>query len=315
MSSLWNGPGNGFNALENSPVGTPKMWMVYTLVIIFITIVVNMLRQKELFIWEWIRTLWPKKQLARMNAYRFWAPSTIYTNLTIPAKDRIPDFPNTTYSMSLEINLLETRNFRIYGDTPYRHIVHRGSNELATTTVGGVIMSGGCGGATMYNGQLPPFGLPKRMNPGIFLDPNLNDILVFVDTIYAGKPLRESLRIVDIPLKKPFYLFVVLNKNVLEVYMNCRLEATKVLDGEPRSVENEWYGLAGAASATAQIQNMYLWASALGAQDIRPQCPSPLKFDTERPACGAAETPLPKPAPDRSQIALGFGNTLKTCVR
>ena len=73
------------------------------------------------------------------------------------------------------------------------------------------------------------------MNPGVFLDPNLNDILVFVDTEGGD---RESLRIPNIPLDIPFRIGIILNDRVLEFYLNCRLETTKILKYKPKKVDN-----------------------------------------------------------------------------
>ena len=182
----------------------------------------------------------------------FWKPSTKASGFTVPLKQAPPGFHDQTYSMNVDARLDDTRN---YGATeaPYRQLVHRGSNELES-------------------GPLPPFGLPKRLNPGLFLDPNTNDLLVFVDTTYGSETLRESLRISDIPMGVPFRVGVVLNQRVLEVYLNCGLEATKVLTGLPKRVENEWYGLAGAAHAQGLVQNLSVWKTALPAPDMRALC-------------------------------------------
>jgi hypothetical protein len=120
------------------------------------------------------------------------------------------------------------------------------------------------------------YGLPKRMNPGIFLDPNVNDILVFVDTLKNGTTFRESLRVSDIPLDIPFRIAVIVSKRLLEVYINCKLETTKLLDGDPKEVENIWYGLSGSNSADAQIQNLTIWRHALTIDELSPLCPRQL---------------------------------------
>jgi hypothetical protein len=182
----------------------------------------------------------------------FWAPSTKASSLTVPLNIAPQGFHDEAYSMNVDVRLDDTRN---YGATeaPYRQVVHRGSNELAS-------------------GPLPPFGLPKRLNPGLFLDPNTNDLLVFVDTTYGSETLRESLRVADIPMGVPFRVGVVINHRVLEVYLNCKLEATKILTGIPKRVENEWYGLAGAAHAQGLVQNLTVWKTALSATDLRALC-------------------------------------------
>jgi hypothetical protein len=113
----------------------------------------------------------------------------------------------------------------------------------------------------------------------------VNDILIFIDTVDGAQNYRESVRIADIPLDTPFRIGIVLKGKVLEVYYNCGLEVTKLLKGEPRNVENKWYGLAGSASMDGQIQNLYLWDKALAADDIRTLCPSLPTFSKKRPSC------------------------------
>ncbi len=137
---------------------------------------------------------------------------------------------------------------------------------------------------------MPPYGLPKRMNPGVFLDPNVNDVLVVVDTERGGDFIREHVRIKDIPMDQPFRLGIVVKEHVLEVYLNCRLEVSKILYGRPRAVENVWYGLSGTAAAQAQIQNLYIWKRALPADQMTTLCKYPVKFDIERPICDASES-------------------------
>ena len=255
----------------------------------------------------------PRKWTILAQAYKFWAPSNEFTNLKVDSTVG-PSLADNSYSLTIESLLFNSRNYN-NTEGPYRHIAHRGSNELASATVRGLVS--GCGATTNY-GDLPPFGLPKRMNPGIFLDPNTNDIIIFVDTVDGAKSYRESLRIADIPLDIPFRIGIIVNGKILEVYFNCGLEATKLLKGTPRGVENSWYGLAGSADAEAQIQNLHLWTFPLTADDIRPLCPSPPTFSKLRPICnGADKAPVPMPKDKTGDSAntldLGFGVALNTC--
>jgi hypothetical protein len=230
----------------------------------------------------------PKSMQTTFDAYLFWKPSAIFTNLTVK-KSEVPGFINNTYSVIMDCVLKNTRTFKGTGG-PWRQIMHRGSDELATTTIGGSIIRSGCAAASNAGGALPPFGLPKRMNPGIFLDPNTNDIIVFVDTERGGDMYRESVRLVDIPMDIPFRIGIIVNGKVLEIYLNCKLEVSKVLSGTPRSVENVWYGLSGAAAAQAQIQNLYIWKRALLTDEIGSLCKSPVTFINERPICDSADS-------------------------
>lgn len=314
MPSLLNGPGgsNLFSDMSNtvrdsvsniSPTGN---WLLYLLVALFIAVVVFMLMGKTPNLsWLSYLDLRPASWKILGRSSLFWVPSPIFSNLIVPAEKAVEGMYDDTYSATIEYVLYNTRSYNTT-EGPYRHIFHRGSNELAKTTVGGAILSG-C--AANQSGDLPPFGLPKRLNPGIFLDPNTNDILVFVDTIKGADTVRESVRIADIPLDIPARIGVVLNKRVLEVYLNCKLETTKVLQGDPKHVENEWYGLAGPAGAQAQVQNMRVWKESLNAEDMRHLCPGPPIFTKERPICSGADTPVVS-ATTNSKIDLGLGASL-----
>jgi hypothetical protein len=255
----------------------------------------------------------PKGMIATSDAYLFWKPSALFTNLSVPEKS-VPEFTSTLYSISFDGVLRNTRNFKTSGG-PWRHILHHGSDELASTTIGGAIMKQGCAAA---NGTqpLPPYGLPKRMNPGIFLDPNVNDIIVFVDTERGGDSFRESVRLKDIPMDIPFRIQVIVNERVLEVYLNCGLEVSKVLSGRPRTVEDVWYGLSGSAAAGAQIQNLYVWKRAISADYIGALCAAQPVFLKERPICDGTPDAVPsisvssKPA-QGTQVS--YGNALSSC--
>jgi len=254
----------------------------------------------------------PKSMIVLSDATRFWAPSSVFTNLTTK-HDAIPEFPSRDYSVLADCVLLNTREFSTT-EGPWRHILHRGSNDLEQTTIGGAALSG-CSSAGVGSNPLPPFGLPRRMNPGIFLDPNKNDLIIFVDTESGSQSYRESVRIPDIPMDIPFRLSLTLKNQVLNVYLNCRLEITKVLDGVPRSVENRWYGLAGAAAAQAQLQNLYVWRRALQADEAGAACSSPPVFDKKRPLCNSADSVV-KPVGNTGtgeQKGMGYGNALDKC--
>lgn len=225
----------------------------------------------------------PKSTIVLSDATRFWAPSSVFTNLT-SKPNAIPEFPNSEYSLLTDCVLLNTREFNTT-EGPWRHILHRGSNDLEQTTIGGAVLKGGCPSGLSSDNPLPPFGLPRRMNPGIFLDPNKNDLIIFIDTESGSQSYRESVRIPDIPMDIPFRLSLTIKHKVLNIYLNCRLETTKVLDGVPRSVENRWYGLAGAAAAQAQLQNLYIWKRTLQADEAIALCSSLPVFDKKRPLC------------------------------
>lgn len=232
----------------------------------------------------------PRKYKTLDNAHLFWAKGMGgVNNLRITEDEGIPNDLNNKYTYHFDILLTNTRNVsNIEG--PYRHIFHRGSSELYNEG------TRGAGGDSAS--QLPPYGLPKRLNPGIFLDPNTNDIIVFVDTKSKGGDVyRESGRISDIPVDKPLRLTVSVHNKVLEVNLNCKLELTKVLAGEPKTVENVLYGLCGRAAAEASIQNLYVWPYALDNSLLADFCPMLFApFQPPAETCsGSADSSLSMP--------------------
>jgi len=236
--------------------------------VLILIVVVNMLRGVKIdFSW-----LDPRPQTLKttMSAYLFMKPGLVFSNIVVPATASVPEFKSDAYSMNFDCVLYDTR---ATAAGPWRHILHRGSSDLT------------------QNDPLPSYGLARHMNPGVYLDPNTNDIIVFVDTEGGGEFYRESLRISDVPMDVPFRLGVIVNGRVLEVYINCQLEATKVLSGTPRNVDNSWYGLAGAAAAAAQVQNLYVWSRALSAAEIGSVCGSGFPtFAVKRAVCGTGAT-------------------------
>lgn len=293
----------------SSSSGLGSMTLVYVgLAGLVVFVIIMMLMNKKIDL-SWLDPR-PKNMVVTSDAYLFWKPSAIFTNLVVPNKS-VPEFINTLYSISIDIVLQNTRNFKGTGG-PWRHIIHRGSDELVQSTIGGAIMKQGCAAAN-GSGPLPPFGLPKRMNPGIFLDPNINDIIVFIDTERGGDSYRESVRIKDIPMDIPFRIQLIINERVLEVYLNCRLEVSKILSGRPRLVEDVWYGLAGSAAAAAMIQNLYVWKRALPADSIGALCPAPPVFPKNRPICDGTPdsvTTMKLNSPTKQPVVT-FGNALK----
>lgn len=260
--------------------------IIYAILFAFFVLIVVMMLMGKKINWS-IFDPRPKTMQIIQSAYLFWKPnSQIFTNLEIP-NNAIRDFISSEYTTQIDMILYNTRAFNSTDDGPWRHIYHRGSNELKSTTAAGRILSP-C--SSTNTGSLPDFGLPKHMNPGVFLDPNTNDIIIFIDTAQGSETYRESVRISDIPMDIPFRLGITINKRVLEVYLNCKLEVTKILSGEPKRVENVWYGLAGSAAAQAQIQNFYIWKNPILAHDLSNLCKSLPSFAVKRPICDVAGT-------------------------
>lgn len=183
-------------------------------------------------------------------------------------------------------------NTRVRGEESaanYRHILHRGSGEGADFLQrsqqrllqdGGRSRDGGRDGGR-DSGRGPteseiltrmPQGLPIRMNPGILADPYKNDMLVYIDTMVDNRSYRESVRIPDIPMDQPFRLALVVMPSMVEVYINCALEVSKILEGRPRTMDAAWYGLIGPQPLNAAVQNLRLFNGVMGHHWLKPYC-------------------------------------------
>jgi hypothetical protein len=262
MASLLRAPGQLLNTMSTMAIWkTPtfsfssfsyKDIALYAVAIVIVVFIIYMLLGKELFV---------KSHTFQDDVRKFWEKEPLSGNYIVPF-ERI-EINSNYYTCILELNLVNTRPRGISDSN--RHIYHKGSNDILNSR---------------------PFGLPDQMNPGVFLDPNVNDILVFVDTVKNNYVLRESVRIIDIPLDTHFYFGVIINKRVLEVYINCKLEATKLLDGDPLNVENAWFGIAGSNPANAKIKNLSLWNYPLDINSLSQICKVIMKDDIiYQPVC------------------------------
>lgn len=310
VSNLGNYVANAVPAVNTAVGGSRTLTLVYILfAALIIAAVVFMLLGKKIDVGALDPR--PKSMVVRSSARLFWPPGAIYTNLSIPSgASTSGDFPSSSYSLIFDGILYNTREYNTTGG-PWRQILHHGSDELKATNVGGAVLRG-CS-ANSFSGPLPAFGLPSRMNPGIFLDPNINDIIIFIDSDAGSQSYRESVRLIDIPMDVPFRIGITINGKVLEVYLNCKLEITKVLSGTPRKVEDVWYGLAGSAAAQAQIQNLYIWPRPLSADEMGAVC-DPVKavFSTKRAICDAADSVAKiKPGVASADETIQYGNALK----
>jgi hypothetical protein len=267
------------------------MWWVYALGALFFFVAILMILNYRFNLLPSYLDPRPMKSKVNASSQEFWSAPDAITPLRVSTADIRSKIPATRYTVMFEVVWINsrTRARENMGAFPYRHILHRGSGDLSveqnnlldirvatpspptpTAAMQDMVASSTPGTAS--------FGLPVRMNPGILADPYTNDMLIYIDTESNNTNLRESLRIPDIPLDQPFYLTIVVIDNVVEVYLNCRLEATKVLEGQPRSVEQEWYGLTGAHALPAQVQHLKLWDRPLSHKELRDLCPLPIAF-------------------------------------
>jgi hypothetical protein len=213
----------------------------------------------------------------------FWKRYDPMVPLRVTAKEvaRLDNFDK--YTMMVDMIWVNTRVTS--QSNLYRHILHRGSGEAADflqllkpslPVVGSPSAAQGPTRTEVLTRM--PQGLPVRMNPGIMADPVTNDMLIFIDTVRDNANHRESVRIPDIPMEQGFQLALVVLPNMLEVYINCRLEVTKMLEGRPLSVEAPWYGLTGPEPLNAALQNLRIFNSPLAYDQISAYCGKPVEF-------------------------------------
>lgn len=250
--------------------GSGVRWIIYLLVL---GVLVGMLLVAVDTVYPFlpINPVGPS-QIAR-SVKTFWV-SESGENLLVPS-NQSPTVSSGTYSMSVQcvINSSGPTN-------TYKHIVHRGSNPVGIPATG---VAGPTGHAGIQLGDLKESAadegytataLPDILSPGIFLDPQKNDIHVFIHTTQNGVKLLESITIEDVPLGTPLNLGVVCNGQTLEVYFNCRLYNTLLLKGTPYlpSDSNQWWGRYGVSPVNGVVKNLQLWDAAIGSTDFMSMC-------------------------------------------
>ena len=207
---------------------------------------------------------------------RYWKSYDPLIPLRVTPKETGPlEFYN--YTVIVDMVWLNTRVTN--ANTTYRHIFHRGSGEgaefqQAINDIRQVDTQTSTLTAADAATRMPQ-GLPIRMNPGVLADPVKNDMLIFIDTERDNERYRESVRIADIPMDEPFQLAIVVLSKMVEVYVNCGLEVTKMLEGRPLSIEGNWYGLVGPEPLNGVVQNLRIFGGALGSSQLRSYCTKP----------------------------------------
>jgi hypothetical protein len=230
--------------------------------------------------------LFQKLGLVKSEDGSFWTDPNSMTTLSLTQTQMPPNFPSRFgYSMMFDIMIFNSRasmSAATGGVLPYRHIFHRGSNELgnAGTPAG----CGGGGGSAATGSTAASSGLPKLMNPGFFADPTTNDVIVFIDTS-AG---RESSRITNHQLATPYRIGIIVYEGFFEIYTGCKLLTTQILKGIPVTVGSSGiYALAGSRALSAKIQNLRLWSTTLPVQQVITECSTPMQPFGSAPPCMA----------------------------
>lgn len=233
------------------------------------------------------KSLFDRARDKKTTMKTFWKSVEPNQKLEVSFKEAgTPSF--TRYTVMIDMMWGNTRvSYSNADTTPYRHIVHRGADDTVKALEESTLED-----ATLDKvlDKLPN-GLPITMNPGIMVDPVKNDMIIFVDTEKDNDIYRESVRIPDIPLGEPITLTVVISDRMMEVYVNCRLEVSKILDGVPRTVPRMWYGLSGPYRLPGAVQNLRIWNTSLGAAEIRGMCKNKPKFSSAM-SCESATSSL-----------------------
>jgi len=216
----------------------------------------------------------------------YWTDPNLVSTLSITAAELPPNFPTRYgYSMMFDTMIYNSRasfSNTMGGILPYRHLLHRGSNDLGNPGT-----TGGCAGGGSSAGTTAKTGLPQYMNPGFMGDPSTNDILVFIDTS-AG---RESTRISNLQLATPYRIGIIVYQGFFEIYLGCRLLTTQLLKGTPIAITPSTpptsgvYGLSGSFTMSAKIQNLRVWSMNLPVQQVVRECSVPMKPFGPAPPC------------------------------
>jgi len=229
----------------------------------------------------------------------YWKSSAPATVLSLDSTKLPASFPSQYgYTLMMDVMIYNSRasTTSITGGTlPYRHLFHRGSDDLGSAGT-----AAGCGGGGASGGST---GFPQYMNPGILGDPTTNDLWVFLDTS-AG---RESARIFNLQLKTPYRIGLIVYQGFFEVYLGCKLFTTQLLKGTPLAIQPSGvYGLVGSSALNAKLQNLRLWSSTLPVQQMVTECMGSIQpFGPAPPCAPSAAAAPPTPASGSAAAAAG----------
>jgi hypothetical protein len=220
--------------------------------------------------------------LVKSEDATYWTDPNALTTLAITQTQLPANFPTRFgYSIMFDTMIFNSRaSFTVSGRTlPYRHLLHRGSNDL-----GNAGTPAGCGGGGSGGSSAITSGLPQYMNPGFIGDPSTNDIIVFIDTS-AG---RESARISNLSLATPYRIGLVVYEGFFEIYEGCKLLLSQVFKGTPIAINPSGiYALAGSFALSAKLQNLRIWSTTLPVQQIVTECSGSIRSFGSAPPCTA----------------------------
>ena len=117
----------------------------------------------------------------------------------------------------------------------------------------------------------------------VYIDSMKNDLNIITQTTTTnGSVVPEPLPpIVNVPVGTPFRVGIIFTSNYLEVYINGKLEATRILRGTLIGSLGTFYSPPSRVSSSVQIANIQYWARILTPSDLRaigPVLPAPSFF-------------------------------------
>jgi len=118
----------------------------------------------------------------------------------------------------------------------------------------------------------------------MYLLPNTNDLVVSAITEDKDKilHLESAPTVLNVPIRQPFRLTVVFLPQVLEVYMNGKLFATKTFQHRPKATSTYFWGPPDQFRNTVRVMNFTYWDRPLMAMEVPktpPAIPDASKFN------------------------------------
>lgn len=162
-------------------------------------------------------------------------PST-KNSKTIPRSVNARDGIEFTWSTWVFIDDLQ------YNSGKYRHIFHKGNDDIATTGL----------------------NFPNNA-PGLYIAPNTNEFVIIMNT-YDN--VNEEITIPDIPVNKWISVIMRCQNKTIDVYINGVIAKSMVLSGVPKQNYGDVFiGLNGGFSG--YVSNLWYYNYALGALQIQ----------------------------------------------
>jgi hypothetical protein len=119
----------------------------------------------------------------------------------------------------------------------------------------------------------------------MYLLPNTNDLAVSAITDNNGTYYIESAStLLNVPIRQPFRLTVVLYQRAIEVYLNGNLSGTKTFRYPVRMSKANFYGAPNAYRISVRTMNFKYWDRTLQAREITQSSPALADMNRFTPA-------------------------------